>query len=256
MAYTQDICYLAAKEKLTDTIYDFTISAPEIALNAEPGQFVHILCGERTLRRPISICEILRNKGKIRIVFEVRGEGTEWLAKQPVGAELDILGPLGHGFNVSDTDKNVVLVGGGIGVPPMLETAKAFGENAIAITGFRNKDAVILQDDFKKVCKETYLATDDGSAGHHGLVTDILKDVLNDNKINAVYACGPTPMLRAIAAMAKENKVPCFISLEERMGCGIGACLVCACKIQTADGVSHKHVCKDGPVFNAEEVVW
>lgn len=256
MSYVQEFCRLSDKKQLTNTIFDFTIEAPEIVKSAKAGQFVHILCGEKTLRRPISICEILREEGKLRIVFEVRGEGTEWLAKQNVGCELDILGPLGNGFDVSDTDKKIVVVGGGIGVPPMLGTAEAFGKNAIAITGFRNKDAVILQEDFEKVCDKVLLATDDGSAGHHGLVTDLLKNVLEENKINAVYACGPTPMLKAIAAMAKENDVPCFVSLEERMGCGIGACLVCACKIQTTDGVKHKHVCKDGPVFNAEEVVW
>lgn len=256
MSYVQEICRLSDKKQLTNTIFDFTIEAPEIVKSAKAGQFVHILCGEKTLRRPISICEIIREEGKLRIVFEIRGEGTRWLAKQNVGCELDILGPLGNGFDVSDTDKKIVVVGGGIGVPPMLGTAEAFGKNAIAITGFRNKDAVILQEDFEKVCDKVLLATDDGSAGHHGLVTDLLKNVLEENKINAVCACGPTPMLKAIAAMAKENDVPCFVSLEERMGCGIGACLVCACKIQTTDGVKHKHVCKDGPVFNAEEVVW
>lgn len=256
MSYVQEICRLSDKKQLTNTIFDFIIDAPEIVKNAKAGQFVHILCGEKTLRRPISICEILREEGKLRIVFEIRGEGTDWLAKQPVGCELDILGPLGNGFDVSDTDKKIVVVGGGIGVPPMLETAKTFGKNAVAITGFRNKDAVILQEDFEKVCGGVMLATDDGSAGHHGLVTDLLKDVLEENKIDAVYACGPMPMLRAIKTLAKDNSVPCFVSLEERMGCGIGACLVCACKIQTADGVKHKHVCKDGPVFNAEEVVW
>ena len=255
MKYEQAKYLLLSKKTLAKEIYEFIISCPQVAEVAQPGQFVHILPNGCTLRRPISICGIDRNKGTLRIVFEVRGEGTAELAKTNAGENIDMLAPLGRGFRLNDYNR-VILIGGGIGTPPMMPLAEHYGEKAVAISGFRSANAVILQDDFKKAGAKTILCTDDGTMGHKGLVTEPLLDEIKSEKPDAIFACGPTPMLKAICAIAKENEIECFVSLEERMGCGVGACLVCACKTMRGNNEYFAHVCKDGPVFNAKEVIW
>lgn len=256
MKYTQGKYIIAEKSAIARNIYSFTISCPEIAQVAVPGQFVHIRIGSFTLRRPISICGIDPVKGTLRIVFEIRGEGTSAIADLNKGDVVDMLAPLGHGFTVNPDFKKVILIGGGIGTPPMLPLAKAYGEKAVAISGFRNASAVILQEDFAAAGAETILCTDDGSAGIHGFVTQPLEELVRNGGVDAVFACGPTPMLKRITEICKENSVYCEISLEERMACGIGACLGCACKTKRNDEEYFAHVCKDGPVFKAEEVLW
>ncbi len=256
MKYTQGKYIIAEKSAIARNIYSFTISCPEIAQVAVPGQFVHIRIGSFTLRRPISICGIDPVKGTLRIVFEIRGEGTSAIADLNKGDVIDMLAPLGHGFTVNPDFKKVILIGGGIGTPPMLPLAKAYGEKAVAISGFRNASAVILQEDFAAAGAETILCTDDGSAGIHGFVTQPLEELVRNGGVDAVFACGPTPMLKRITEICKENSVYCEISLEERMACGIGACLGCACKTKRNDEEYFAHVCKDGPVFKAEEVLW
>ncbi|MBQ9079093.1 MAG: dihydroorotate dehydrogenase electron transfer subunit [Ruminococcus sp.] len=256
MKYTQGKYIIAEKSAIARNIYSFTISCPEIAQVAVPGQFVHIRIGSFTLRRPISICGIDPIKGTLRIVFEIRGEGTSAIADLNKGDVIDMLAPLGHGFTVNPDFKKVILIGGGIGTPPMLPLAKAYGEKAVAISGFRNASAVILQEDFAAAGAETILCTDDGSAGIHGFVTQPLEELVGNGGVDAVFACGPTPMLKRITEICKENSVYCEISLEERMACGIGACLGCACKTKRNDEEYFAHVCKDGPVFKAEEVLW
>ncbi len=256
MKYTQGKYIIAEKSAIARNIYSFTISCPEIAQVAVPGQFVHIRIGSFTLRRPISICGIDPIKGTLRIVFEIRGEGTSAIADLNKGDVIDMLAPLGHGFTVNPDFKKVILIGGGIGTPPMLPLAKAYGEKAVAISGFRNASAVILQEDFAAAGAETILCTDDGSAGIHGFVTQPLEELVRNGGVDAVFACGPTPMLKRITEICKENSVYCEISLEERMACGIGACLGCACKTKRNDEEYFAHVCKDGPVFKAEEVLW
>ena len=221
-----------------------------------PGQFVHIRANGFTLRRPVSICEINKSKGTLRIVFEIRGEGTAEIAKLNVDNLIDMLAPLGHGFTVNQDYKKVILIGGGIGTPPMLPLAQIYREKAAVITGFRSADAVILQNDFKAAGAKAILCTDDGTMGMKGLVTVPLEEMLKNGDVDAVYACGPMPMLKAVSQISKENGVYCEISLEERMGCGIGACLVCACKTKKNDEEYFAHVCKEGPVFKAEEVIF
>ena len=252
----QEICRAASNTRLGEGLYQLVLDAPQIAAAAQCGQFVHIACGEgNLLRRPISICEA--GEGRLRIVFQVKGEGTRWLAARKTGDTLDVLGPLGHGFDTAALGARPVFLGGGIGVPPMLQAAKcakAAGAAPRAVLGFRNKGAVILEEDFRAVC-ETFVTTDDGSYARHGFVTDVLKELVAD--ATGVAACGPKPMLKAIAAIAKQAGLPCQVSMEERMGCGIGACLVCACALKAENGETrYGHVCKDGPVFNAEEVEW
>ncbi len=252
----QGLFPVVKKQTLAKEIYDFTILCPEIAQRAYAGQFVHIRCDGFTLRRPISICGIDKEKGTIRIVFEIRGAGTREIAKINEGELIDVLGPLGHGFEVLESDKKAIVVGGGIGVPPMLETAKAYGENATAIIGFRSANAVILEDDFKANKNDVRLATDDGTKGTKGFVTQLLKERLEEGKADIIYACGPMPMLKGVVALANEYGVRCQVSLEERMGCGVGACLVCACKTNKDGKEGYSHVCKDGPVFESGQVVF
>lgn len=252
MKYDARPCPLVSKTQLTDTIYDFKLMNKALAKMAKPGQFVHALVPGKALRRPISICDV--EDSVIRLVFEVRGEGTDILSQTEVGKEIDIIAPLGNGFKLDPT-KRTVFVGGGIGVPPMLFSAKQCGSNATVITGFRNKDAVILSDDFKSAGCNLIVTTDDGSFGRKGFVTEPLKEIISN--ADTVCACGPMIMLKGVAQIAKEANVPCQISLEERMACGIGACLGCAVLVNREDGTQgYKHVCKNGPVFDAEEVVF
>ena len=220
-----------------------------------PGQFLHIKCGHsHLLRRPISICNWSAQRDLIRVVFEVRGEGTAWLARRKVGDSLDVLGPLGNGFSIRP-EGNYLLVGGGIGVPPLLGCAVQGSRNCTAVLGFRSARNAMLLEEFGQACPGgVRLATDDGSLGYHGFADGLVRQELEKgNAFTAVLACGPKPMLKSVAAVCAQAGVPCQVSMEERMGCGVGACLVCAC--QMADGAM-KHVCKDGPVFPAEEVDW
>lgn len=257
MKYTQGQYPIVEKKTLAKEMYSFVISCPEVAEAAQPGQFVHIRIGSFTLRRPISICEIDKAKGTLRIVFEVRGKGTQEIAGLNKCDLIDMLAPLGHGFTVNPELSKVICIGGGIGTPPMLPLAQAYGEKATVITGFRSANAVILQEDFRKTGAETILCTDDGTMGVHGFVTQPLEGCLKNGGVDAIYACGPMPMLKGIAALAAQYNVPlCEVSLEERMACGVGACLGCACKVKRNDEEYFLHVCKNGPVFNAEEVVW
>ena len=257
--YTEKLTYkIRSMEQLTAAAWSMVIECPEAAAKAEPGQFVDLLPdGDFTLRRPISICGIDKEQGTLRIVFEVRGKGTKALSELRAGDTVNMLAPLGHGFTLPAPDARVILVGGGIGTPPMLPLARYFGENAVVISGFRSREAVILQDDFAAAGAKTILCTDDGSAGRFGLVTLPLEEEIKAEKPALICACGPLPMLRATAALAEAYEIPCQVSLEERMGCGIGACLVCACRTKDANGdEQYTHVCKNGPVFNAQEVIW
>ena len=249
--YDAQLFELVEKKELAKGIFDFRIKNAELSKITKPGQFVHIAVPGKTLRRPISVCDV--SDDCIRIVFRLKGEGTEILSQAKVGDMLDVIAPLGNGFNI-EKGRTYAFIGGGIGTPPMLYSAKQ-ADKSYAILGFANKDAVILCDDFKSAGCETIVTTDDGSYGIHGFVTDALKEIID--KVDEVCACGPTPMLKAVAALCRENGKPCQVSLEERMGCGIGACLVCACKTKNGSGEEeYTHVCRKGPVFNAEEVVW
>ena len=257
MSYTCNVYPLIEKTEIADKIYSFVISCPEVANLAKPGQFVHIRVDNYTLRRPISICGIDKEKGTIRIVFEIRGNGTDKLSQAKVGDELDMIAPLGNGFSIIDLPegKRIAVVGGGIGVPPILGVADEYKDKAVAITGFRTKDKVILSSDFAGIGANNIVCTDDGSFGVNGVVTSPLEAELEKGDIAMVYACGPAPMLKAVREAAQKHNVPCEISLEQRMACGVGACVGCACTIVRNGKELVLRVCKDGPVFKAEEVV-
>ena len=251
-------CKIVSKRWLNQDAVQMELEVGDMVRTSpvRPGQFVHIKCGEaQLLRRPISICSWTESPAgdTITIIFEVRGEGTAWLANRPAGHRVDVMGLLGNGFDAEDGP--YLLVGGGIGVPPMLGCAKSSGGTSTAILGFRSKEKAILLDAFAASCTDYQVATDDGSLGFHGFVDALVRRELEKGRryYKAVLACGPKPMLRNVAKVAEEFGVPCQVSMEERMGCGIGACLVCACDMK--DG-TRKHVCKDGPVFDAKEVDW
>ena len=241
------------KRELADGIYSVVVNAPNAAKAAVAGQFANIGVPGFTLRRPISICGIDKGRGTLRFVFEMRGKGTAELAKISEGDELDILAPLGNGFSIPETGR-IIVVGGGIGVPPMLEISAETRERCTAIIGFRDKSRIILAEDFEKNGSKVHLCTDDGSAGQKGLVTFPLADELEKGDVAAVMACGPAPMLKSVAKMCEVYNVPCRVSLEQRMGCGVGACVVCSCLTVRNGKEMYSRVCKDGPVFNAEEV--
>ncbi len=255
MSYKCDCYKLIEKKAISAGMFSFTILCPDVAELAKCGQFVHIKVEGCTLRRPISICEIDREKGTIRIVFEIRGSGTDRLAMLNVGDDVDMIAPLGNGFSTGIADgKRIIVIGGGIGVPPMLQTAKEY-KKATAILGFRSYDKIILTEDFAKNGIETIICTDDGSVGTKGTIAEPLKNELEKGDVGAVFACGPKPMLGAIIQLAKEYGVYSEVSLEERMGCGVGACVGCVCKIMRGGEEKMLRVCKDGPVFKGEEVI-
>jgi len=186
----------------------------------------------------------------LKIVFFAKGEGTKWLSEKKSGF-LDIVGPLGTGFSLEG--RRILLVGGGVGVPPLLFTAREATGQVSAILGFGFERNVILKDNFRDVCDQVFITTADGSVGEKGFVTDPLGRELATGKYDAVLACGPTPMLRAVAKLAMEHDVACQVSMEERMACGVGACLGCIVPMENGENL---RVCHDGPVFNATEVKW
>lgn len=255
----EEIVKVVSQNSLGNGIFDMVLQTENIAKAARSGQFVSVYSNDasKLLPRPISLCGIDREKGTLRLVYRVTGEGTgtEEFSRLKAGDTVKILGPLGNGFTVVP-GKKAFLIGGGIGVPPMLQLAKemkASGEDIQVVMGYRNSDTFLLEE-FEEVA-ETFVATEDGSLGTKGNVIDAIKN----EKLNAdiIYTCGPTPMLRALKAYAEENNMECYISMEERMACGIGACLACVCKSREKDAhtnVNNKRICKEGPVFNAKEV--
>ena len=237
MGKVKETCTILSQECIGKDIYSMWIETKTIAEQAKPGQFVSVYTrdGSKLLPRPISLCEIDKEKKALRLVYRVTGKntGTESFSRLHKNVTLEVLGPLGNGFPLDEAKgKKVFLMGGGIGVPPMLETMKQLDAEKTAILGYR--DELFLNDEFEM-------------------------DAIRENRLEAdvIFACGPKPMLRAIKAYALEKGIPCWISMEERMACGVGACLGCVCQSTEVDGHSHVHnkrVCKDGPVFLSTEV--
>ena len=247
-----------SQEMLADGIYSLWIEA-EAALTAKPGQFVSVYTKDasKLLPRPISICEIDKDAKKLRLVYRVTGEktGTKQFSELKAGDTVPVIGPLGNGFPVEEAEgRKVFLMGGGIGVPPILELAKQMNcKEKQIVVGYRDAHT-FLKEEFEQNGK-LYISTEDGSVGTKGNVMNAIQE--NGLDADIIYACGPTPMLRAIKSYAEENGIECYISLEERMACGIGACLACVCKTKEKDAhsnVNNKRICKDGPVFLSTEV--
>lgn len=255
MRYLQENCELIYKEEIAGGVFSFTLKAPQIAVKAQCGQFVNILCDPFQLRRPISIGGFDAPSGTLRLIFEIRGKGTDRLAACEIGDTLDLLGPLGHGFPLLDETKRAVMIGGGIGTPPLLPLCRHYGKNATLISGFRTASAVILEEDAKAFGAKTVVCTDDGSYGFAGFTTQALEAELQNGSFDVVYTCGPKVMMKTVAALAERYGILCYVSMEERMACGVGACLGCACKTKKEDGdTAMTRVCVNGPVFEASEV--
>ena len=247
---------ILSQNKIADGIYSMWIET-SAAKEAKPGQFIDVYVNDdsKLLPRPISICEVKDNS--LRIVYRVVGGGTKIMSTYQEGDEIQIIGPLGNGFDMRDG--KAILVGGGIGIPPMVKLAKNLSEkigkeNVISVMGYRNE--LFLVDELEQF-STVVIATEDGSTGTKGTVID----ALNENGVDgdALYACGPIPMLNALKDWTNSKDIKCQISLEERMACGIGACLACVCKTKEKDehsNVCNKRICKDGPVFDANEIVF
>ena len=258
MATQKENPVVHSQEQLADGIYSMWINT-EAAKDAKPGQIISMYTTDRSklLPRPISICEIDKENGRLRVVYRVTGPktGTEEFSKLKAGDIIPVIGPLGNGFPYEKAEgKKVFLMGGGIGVPPILELAKQMDcEKKQIVVGYRDAQT-FLKEEFEQN-GELYISTEDGSVGTKGNVMDAIRE--NALEADMIYACGPTPMLRAIKQYAEENGIECYISLEERMACGIGACLACICKSKEKDAhsnVNNKRICKDGPVFLSTEV--
>lgn len=237
---------------ISNNICDMKIRCPEIAAEAKAGQFVEIYPdnGINLLARPISICEIDRLIGTIRLVFQVVGKGTKLFSELKKGGKIRVLGPCGNGYDIKEG--NALLVGGGIGVPPLLEACKKIKGEKTVVLGFRSVS--FLADEFRQYNAKVFVATDDGSVGFKGNVVDLLKS--QNISADVIYSCGPKIMLKFLSEWAKEKGIECQVSMEERMACGIGACVGCVVKIKDGDDWTHKKVCKDGPVFDSREVLW
>lgn len=254
---------IVKKEQLKDDIYKLSVKADKIVADAKPGNFIEIRVLdniEPLLRRPISIYNMDKETGILEFIFQVKGKGTKILAKREIGEELDIIGPLGYGtFKVKEY-KNAAIIGGGIGIFPLYELSKQLKKQTSTqvstYLGFRNKDYVVLEKEFEQVSDNLIITTDDGSYKTKGFAINILKEDIQKQKPEIIFACGPLPMLKAVQALAKEQNIPCQISLEEKMACGLGACLGCAVKQarSPSDAPEYWHVCKAGPVFNATDV--
>lgn len=247
-----------SQQEIAPGIYDMWLTT-ELAQEAGAGQFIGVYPEDKSklLPRPISICEVDKANNRLRIVYRVAGKGTEEFSTYKVGKEVEILGILGNGFPIEQAkSKKVVLLGGGIGIPPMLELARELreaGETVIAVLGYRDAQ-LFLKEDLEKYA-EVYIATEDGSEGVKGNVLTAMEE--KNIRADVLMACGPMPMLRAIKRYAENKECKAYISLEERMACGVGACLGCVCKTKEVDHHSHVNnarICTDGPVFDAEDV--
>ena len=237
-----DILY---NKPLTKDIYEMKLEGDTSHITA-PGQFINILLDGFYLRRPISICDY--DDETITIIYKIVGQGTENMSMLDAGDYLDVLCGLGNGFDTSKCSGKAVLIGGGVGVPPMYNLCKkliADGKEVSVILGFNTKDEIFYEEEFKKLGAKVYVSTVDGSYGTKGYVTDVLKDLEYDY----FYTCGPMPMFRAIEKIATTSGQ---YSFEERMGCGFGACMGCSCKTK----YGYKRICRDGPVLEREEIIW
>jgi dihydroorotate dehydrogenase electron transfer subunit len=252
-------CIVLSNKQIAHHIFELTLKGELVQQMNEPGQFVHLKVSDSVdplLRRPISIAKIDQANETFTMIFRAEGNGTKLLAQKKVGELVDVLGPLGNGFPVEEAPagSTALLVGGGIGVPPLYELSlrlKMRNVNVIHVLGFATKDAVFYEDKFSSL-GTTYIVTVDGSHGEKGFVTDVISK--ENLSFDTLYTCGPTPMLRALETAYPEKNV--YLSLEERMGCGIGACFACVCRTQDdPTGYTYKKVCTDGPVFKGGEVL-
>lgn len=258
MAKVQGMAKIIHTGRLAEGIYSLWLSAPEIAKQAVPGQFVSLYCqdNDKLLPRPISLCEVDRQEGSIRLVYRVVGAGTKEFSQRKAGDEIRLLGPLGNGFPLKECPKGkrAVLIGGGIGIPPLLQLSKEIEGEVTVVVGYRDSQTFLCEE-FAQAADRVVIATEDGSVGTKGNVMDAIRE--EGICADVVYSCGPAPMLRGVKDWGMEMGIPVWLSMEERMACGIGACLACVCNSTDVDShsnVHNKRICKDGPVFLSTEI--
>lgn len=251
----RESCKIIKHNEIAAGIFEMVVATTDIPKEAKAGQFVNIYCKSdaRLLPRPISICEVDTKEHWLKLVYAVVGNGTKEISKLKVGEEIDVLGPLGNGYSIKEDSKVSLLVGGGVGTPPLVELAKQIKGKKMIYLGFRTEPYLV--EELKKY-GDVYVATDDGSVGHKGNVIELMNKTRATGDV--IYSCGPSPMLSAVKDWANEKGIEAWLSLEERMGCGFGACVGCVFKIKAdnENGFTYKKVCKDGPVFDAKEVLF
>lgn len=250
----QDVMTVTSQKEIAKNIFEMKMQGSLVGEITSPGQFVHVRVSDgfdMLLRRPISVAEIDRENNELTIIYRAEGDGTGSLAKKVAGDQVDVLGPLGNGFPLAETNagETAYLIGGGIGVPPLYELSKqltAKGVKCVHILGFQSADVVFYEEEFSAL-GDTHIVTVDGTKGTAGFVTNVMENLGDD--FATYYSCGPMPMLNAVQKMYTEKKG--FLSFEERMGCGVGACFACVCKTTEAIEADYIKVCSDGPVFPA-----
>jgi len=254
---------LVAQQPLSGRYFRWELQAPAVAAVAQPGQFLHVRCAEGwdpLLRRPLSLHDADPSTGRLTLLIAEVGRGTHLLRRLPVGAEVEVLGPLGRPWRVLPQARTSLLVGGGVGLPPLHFLAKRWllprGGRTIVVIGARSREEVLCEEELRACGAEVYPATEDGSHGFHGTAVDLLAEVLPRETVDQLFTCGPEPMMRGVAALAASQGIPCQVSLEERMACGLGACLSCVVPVRVAgsEAVEYQRVCTEGPVFEAQEV--
>ena len=246
-------------KRIAKGFYKMRLASAYLAKNSKPGQFVEIKCSEAStalLRRPLSVHRILN--GGIEVLYEIVGKGTKSLSALEKGDSLDLIGPIGKGFESSGVKRPALLIAGGIGVAPLLSLAEKMAKKKIrpyVMIGAKTASHILCEKEFKRLGCFVTVATEDGSKGHKGYVTDMMRHLLIviRCKSSGIYACGPHPMLKAVSHIADTSGIPCQVSMEERLACGVGVCLGCPVKVKSG---GYKMVCKDGPVFDAKEIAW
>ena len=259
MALVEETATVVSNTQVGPRLYILVLAAPQVAPLVQPGQFVHLKLNgfeAHILRRPLSVFDADPAAGIITILYQVVGAGTDYLTTVEAGKTLDLIGSIGHGWTVPEAGQRVLIVGGGVGAAPLFilsKMARAAGAHTDIVLGAATKDALVTLAYYVEAHgQEPVCCTDDGTYGRAGFCTDPVKELLAENAYDMVYVCGPEPLMHIIANVAAEAQVPCQLSMEKRMACGVGACL--SCIVETVDG--RKRSCVDGPVFPAEKVVW
>lgn len=260
------LCEITSVQKRADDVYCLTFSSEFISREAQPGQFVHIRVQSELdplLRRPFSIHDVDPRAEQVDVLFQVAGSGTRILSSKKRGEHLDVLGPLGRGFTMDPERRKAVIVAGGIGIAPfplLIQRLADRGHSTMVLAGWKTGEGVVAVDRLEGLGATVEIATEDGSRGYKGMVTDLLADRLelwaSDQDQIVLYSCGPEAMLTRVADLTRDRRISCQVSLEERMACGIGACYGCAVRGRNRDNAmsEYKLVCRDGPVFDIDEV--
>ncbi len=254
---------ILSNEKVAEDHYLLRCKCSEIAQRALPGQFVHVLISSDTgllLRRPFTVYTV--ENDEITMLYQIIGQGTQHLSEMSKGATLQVLGPLGNTFDIAETIEPAIIVGGGAGIASLMllaDTLRKRSIQTIALVGSQNRSRLLSVDDLRAISVVVHIATDDGSVGHHGFVTDMLTDMLSKEDLHhpIIYACGPHAMLAAVSKISTEHEVTTQVAMENRMGCAMGVCLGCVCPVRINENlIDYQRVCTEGPVFNAENIAW